>query len=140
MVLVITIEYGSTKAVFGFPEIMQGYFHYAGRRDDSFKSCGLWVSPVEIEQTLLMDDEVREAAVIAVPDNHGLIGPLAFIRSARHLSARETSELEERLIVRLSAQLPKYKVPRAIEFIQDLPRTVTGKVCRQTLRMSSQAG
>ena len=118
----------------------EGYYHYAGRRDDSFKSCGLWVSPVEIEQALLVHDEVAEAAVIAAANQAGLVGPKAFVKPMTGpLTSGQQTQLREQLKTRLSQQLPRYKVPQDIEIVTDFPRTATGKVARQRLREPAAA-
>ncbi len=104
-----------------------GYFWNQGRRNDMLKVSGIWVSPVEVEQTLMEHPAVREAAVVGAPDEHGLIKPRAFV-----VKSGEVSEDDLKLFVK--DRLAPYKYPRWIEFVDELPRTATGKVQRYQLR------
>lgn len=106
-----------------------GYFYHAGRSDDVIISAGWTMSAVEIEQTVLHHPDVREAAVIGVADPvRGQI-PKAYIVSDRTDPAFE-GEIQDHVKTRLS----KHEYPRAIEFVDELPRTPAGKINRQALR------
>jgi len=116
----------------------EGFYTYAGRSTDSFKSSGLWVSPAEIEQALAQQLTVGEAAVIASADESGLVGPKAFITMRPDSTPPlPQSELGNYLRECLKEQLPKFKVPHSIEVLVDFPRTATGKVDRAALRRSA---
>jgi benzoate-CoA ligase len=104
-----------------------GYFWYQGRRNDMLKVSGIWVSPIEVEQTLMEHICVEEAAVIGAPDNDGLIKPKAFVVKSAEVA-------EDDLKVFVKDRLAPYKYPRWIEFVDELPRTATGKVQRYQLR------
>ena len=104
-----------------------GYFWYHGRRNDMLKVSGIWVSPIEVEQTLMQHEQVREAAVVGAPDEDGLIKPKAFVVKAGEVSAEELQGFAKQ-------RMAPYKYPRWIEFVDELPRTATGKVQRYQLR------
>jgi benzoate-CoA ligase len=112
-----------------------GSFTYAGRSDDMLKVSGLWVSPFEVEATLVEHSSVLEAAVIGAPDANGLIKTKAFVVLKPGASADE-GELQRFVKDRLAP----YKYPRAIEFIAELPKTATGKIQRFRLRERETAG
>ncbi len=107
------------------------FYYHLGRSDDCFKVRGLWVSPLEVESALLAHDLVAESAVVAATGKDGLATARAFV-VIREDGERAPSE--EELIEFLRARLPQYKVPTAIEFLTDLPRTSTGKIQRYRLR------
>jgi len=109
-----------------------GYYHYAGRGDDMIKVSGMWVSPVEVENALLADEQVAEVAVVGVSDGAGLLKPVAFIVlvEGRDPSAASSDSILESL----RARLVHYKCPREIHFVEELPKTVTGKIQRFLLR------
>jgi benzoate-CoA ligase len=108
---------------------VDGSFTYAGRSDDMLKVGGIWVSPFEVEATLVQHPSVLEAAVIGAPDADGLIKTKAYVVLKDGASADE-SELQRFVKDRLAP----YKYPRAIAFIDELPKTATGKIQRFRLR------
>jgi len=108
-----------------------GRYTYCGRTDDMFKVSGIWVSPFEVEQALIAHPDVLEAAVIARSDDEGLLKPAAFVV----LQANAPSpELAEALKEQVKAKAGMWKYPRWIEFVDDLPKTATGKIQRFKLR------
>ena len=107
-----------------------GYISYHGRADDMLKVTGKWLSPQEVEGCLLRHPAVREAAVIGVTGAGGLTKPHAFVVA----KDRATDGLGEELRRFAADQLEGYKVPRAIVFLDALPRTHLGKVDRGKLR------
>ncbi len=112
----------------------EGYYWYCGRSDDMLKVGGLWVSPIEIENTLLEHPSVLEAAVVGHPDHDGLIKPKAYVLlKSEH---RPSAQLREELQSLVKSKLAPYKYPRWIDFVEDLPKTVTGKIQRFRLRSS----
>ena len=113
-----------------------GYFYYGGRSDDIIISAGWTMSAIEIEDVLLKHDAVLEAAVIGVPDDmRGLI-PKAYLVSNRFGSVELAQELKDFSKKRLSL----HEYPREIEFVEDLPKTMAGKVNRKVLRDKISAG
>lgn len=109
-----------------------GYYWYVGRSDDMLKVGGIWVSPLEIENTLTAHDAVRESAVIGHPDRSDLIKPKAFV--VLHAGYSPSKEMAQELIAYCARELAAFKRPRWIEFVDELPRTATGKLQRSRLR------
>ncbi len=109
-----------------------GYFVYCGRVDDMLKVGGIWVSPSEVEAALVAHQQVLEAAVIGVADDHGLVKPKAFVVLKPGIEAR--ADLVEVLQAHVKSRLAPYKYPRWIEFVPELPKTATGKIRRHVLR------
>lgn len=109
-----------------------GYYYFEGRADDLMKVGGIWVSPFEVESTLLEHGAVLECAVVAHPDHDELIKPKAFVvlRDGHDASNALGDELAEFVRGRLAS----YKRPRWVEFVPELPRTATGKIQRFRLR------
>lgn len=110
-----------------------GRYVYCGRTDDMFKVSGIWVSPFEIEQALTEHPSVLEAAVVAHRDHEGLEKPKAFVVLKPDASSKG---LEESLKDHVKQSIGKWKYPRWIEVVEDLPKTATGKIQRFKLRSS----
>jgi benzoate-CoA ligase family protein len=112
-----------------------GYYWYAGRADDMLKVGGIWVSPVEIENTMVEHPAVQEAGVIGRRDADNLEKPMAYVvLAAGHAPSPELArELQD--FVR--SKIAEYKRPRWIEFVDALPKTATGKTQRFKLRDSA---
>src|SRR2546423_9582051 len=115
-----------------FSRDADGYYWYAGRADDMLKVGGIWVSPVEIENTLVEHPAVQEAGVIGRRQAHELEKPMAYVvLAAGHAPSPELGrELQD--FVR--SKIAEYKRPRWIEFVEALPKTATGKTQRFKLR------
>src|SRR5262249_46695388 len=109
-----------------------GYYWYAGRSDDMFKASGEWVSPIEIETLLAQHPCVVESAVVAWEESTGVVRPKAFVVLATGITRNDGLIADMQTFVRDRAA--HYKCPRAIEFIEELPRTPTGKLQRFKLR------
>ncbi len=107
-----------------------GYFYHAGRADDVIISAGWTMSAVEIENTLLKHPDVKEAAVIGVPDDTRGQVAKAFIVTDRSPSEEYVDELKNFTRGRLS----QHEFPRHIAFVEELPKTPAGKVHRKILR------
>jgi acetyl-CoA synthetase len=107
-----------------------GYFYHAGRADDVIISAGWTMSAVEIENTLLKHPDVREVAVVGVPDaTRGQVAK-AFVVTGRSASDDFIDELKTFTRERLS----QHEFPRHIAFVSELPKTPAGKVHRKILR------
>ena len=108
-----------------------GAFVYCGRGDDMLKVSGKWFAPSEVENCLMLHTAVRETAVVGV-EIDGLVKPKAFIVTVDEVEPGE--ELADELRQHVAATLEFYKVPRAIEFLDDFPRTHLGKINRAELK------
>jgi benzoate-CoA ligase len=109
-----------------------GYYTYAGRSDDMLKVSGQYVSPFEVESTLMQHPLVLEAAVIGVDDENGLTRAKAFVVLKDAAGASEATANELKTFVK--TKLAPYKYPRNLEFVAELPKTATGKIQRFRLR------
>jgi benzoate-CoA ligase len=109
-------------------------YWYEGRADDMFKISGLWVSPADVEATLIEHPAVLEAAVVGVRVE-------GFTRGKAFVTARDAAQvgpgLADELREHCAARLHRYEVPQLIEFVADLPKTATGKIERYKLRESA---
>lgn len=110
-----------------------GRMIYCGRTDDMFKVSGIWVSPFEIEQALMVHPDVLEAAVVARRDEDELEKPQAYVVLKEGRDAEAVAELKEFVKERIG----KWKYPRWIDVIDELPKTATGKIQRFRLRETS---
>ncbi|MBT4522252.1 MAG: benzoate-CoA ligase family protein [Halieaceae bacterium] len=109
-----------------------GYYHYCGRDDDMLKVGGIWCSPFEIEARLIEHPVVLEAAVVAQKDDAELVKPAAYIVLTD--DAAPGSDVEQQLREHCKTGLAPYKYPRWIYFVNELPKTATGKIQRFKLR------
>ena len=109
-----------------------GYYTYGGRSDDMLKVGGIYVSPVEVEMALSSHEAVLEAAVVGKEDESKLVKPKAYVVLKEGHSADE--KLKSALQQHVKAKLAPYKYPRWIEFLNELPKTATGKIQRFKLR------
>jgi benzoate-CoA ligase len=124
-----TFQGGWTKAGDKYTRDLDGYCTYAGRNDDMLKVSGIYVSPFEVEATLVQHPAVLEAAVIGKLDADGLTKTKAFVVLKNGAQATE-AELQ----AFVKEKLAPYKYPRFIEFLPELPKTATGKIQRFRLR------
>ncbi len=108
-----------------------GYLYFAGRVDDLLKVGGQWVAPVQVEECLLTHAAVAACAVIGVEED-GLVKTKAFVvlRGGHHQTAALATDLQEHVRTKLT----KYKYPRIVEFVDDLPKNDRGKVDKKALR------
>jgi benzoate-CoA ligase len=109
-----------------------GYFVYGGRSDDMLKVSGIYVSPAEVEAALVSHDSVLEAAVVGAEDENKLVKPKAFVVLKPGKTGNE--ELKVQLQQHVKDKLAPYKYPRWIQFLNELPKTATGKIQRFKLR------
>jgi benzoate-CoA ligase len=131
-----TFQGAWTKSGDKYVKNADGTFTYSGRSDDMLKVSGIYVSPFEVEATLVQHSAVLEAAVIGKEDAEGLIKTKAFVVLKAGQSATE-----DELKAFVKDRLAPYKYPRFIEFVSELPKTATGKIQRFKLReRESQPG
>ena len=109
-----------------------GYYTYSGRSDDMIKVSGQYVSPIEVENVLIQHTAVLEAAVIGACDQQGLVKTTAFVVLRTGNSASDTVQQELQAFVK--DHLAPFKYPRTIHFVDELPKTATGKIQRFRLR------
>ena len=123
-----TFQGGWTKSGDKYIRNDDGSYTYGGRSDDMLKVSGIYVSPFEVEATLMQHPAVLEAAVIGITDQ-GLTKTKAFVvlKSGAQASAEELKTF-------VKDKLAPYKYPRFVEFIDELPKTATGKIQRFKLR------
>lgn len=129
-----TFQGGWTKSGDKYVRNGDGSYTYSGRTDDMLKVSGVYVSPFEVEATLVQHPAVLEAAVIGVTDADGLTKTKAFVVLKQGAAATD-GELK----AFVKDKLAPYKYPRHIEFIDDLPKTATGKIQRFKLRERERA-
>src|SRR6516225_7023240 len=113
-------------------EDADGYYVYCGRSDDMLKVSGMYVSPAEVEAALIAHENVLEAAVVGAPDADGLIKPKAFV--VVKPGTRADDDLALALEHHARTMLAPFKCPRWIAFLDELPKTATGKIQRFKLR------
>jgi acyl-coenzyme A synthetase/AMP-(fatty) acid ligase len=108
-----------------------GFYWYEGRSDDMIKVGGLWVSPIEIESALMEHAAVAESAVVGV-DVDGFMKIKAFVIAKKNTATGDVlvAELQEHC----KSRLQRFQFPHMIEFVPELPKTVTGKIQRYKLR------
>jgi len=109
-----------------------GFLLFQGRQDDVIISSGYRLSPAEIEGSLSAHDAVQEVAVVGIPDEERTNIPKAFVqlRAGYEPSDNLASELQEHV----KSELAKFQYPREVEFVEELPKTITGKIKRRQLR------
>ncbi len=114
-----------------YEKLPGGRFVYCGRTDDMFKVSGIWVAPFEVEQALITHSSVLEAAVVPARDTDGLEKPKAFVVLK---PGADAGDLAAALKDHVKDRIGKWKYPRWVEIIPELPKTATGKIQRFKLR------
>jgi benzoate-CoA ligase len=115
-----------------FRQNADGDYVYCGRSDEMLKVGGMWVSPIEVESVLLSHEAVVEAAVVGAADERDLIKPKAYVVVREHTGERSDLIAELNLLVK--ERLAAHKRPHWIEFVDQLPKTASGKIRRNVLR------
>lgn len=113
-----------------------GYFWYVGRNDDVIKSSGYRIGPFEIESVLLQHDAVRECAVTGVPDP--VRGKAVKATVVLMPGYAGSDELTRELQAWVKAKTAPYKYPRVVEYVDELPKTFSGKIRRAAIRSRDQ--
>jgi acyl-coenzyme A synthetase/AMP-(fatty) acid ligase len=116
-----------------------GYFWFVGRNDDIIKSSGYRIGPFEVESALIEHPAVAECAVVGAEDPEGVRGILVkayvVLTAGRQPSPELTKELQEFV----KKNTAPYKYPRLVEYVTELPKTISGKILRRELRKKGQA-
>ena len=109
-----------------------GYFWYVGRTDDVIKSSGYRIGPFEIESVLMEHPSVLECAITAVPDPiRGQVVKATIVLTSGY---QASEELKKELQNYVKKQTAPYKYPRVVEFVAELPKTISGKIRRVQIR------
>ena len=109
-----------------------GYVWYVGRTDDIIKSSGYRISPSEVESTLMMHPAVLECAVTGAPDP--IRGQIVKATITLAKGFEPSEELKKEIQTFVKKMTAPYKYPRAVEFVDQLPKTISGKICRSVIR------
>ncbi len=109
-----------------------GYFWFVGRRDDVIKSSGYRIGPFEVESALMEHPAVLECAITGVPDAQRGQAVKATVVLGKGYEPSE--ELKKELQVFVKKNTAPYKYPRIVEFVDELPKTVSGKIKRADIR------
>jgi benzoate-CoA ligase len=123
---------GWTRSGDKYRQDEDGYYVYGGRSDDMLKVSGMYVSPAEVESALASHSSVLEAAVVGHADGNDLVKPKAYVVLKPGQAGSEA--LKAALQRHVKDVLAPYKYPRWIEFLDELPKTATGKIQRFKLR------
>ena len=113
-----------------------GYYWFVGRDDDVIKSSGYRIGPFEVESVLLEMEEVLESAVVGSP--HPLKGQEVKAFVVLTPGVLHSAELSHKIYHYCKSRLAPYKVPRIIEFVDELPKTISGKIRRIELRAAEE--
>ena len=109
-----------------------GYFWFVGRADDIIKSSGYRIGPFEVESALIEHPAVLECAVTAVPDpDRGQIVKATVILAKNYTPGDELARQLQEHVKKVTAP---YKYPRIVEFVTELPKTISGKIRRVQIR------
>ncbi len=111
-----------------------GYFWFEGRRDDIIISSGYTIGPFEVEDALVKHPYVKECAVVASPDEERGQIVKAFVVLKEDAAPQPSEELIKELQNHVKDMTAPYKYPRKIAFVEDLPKTISGKIMRVELR------
>ncbi|KAM9584400.1 acyl-coenzyme A synthetase ACSM2A, mitochondrial-like isoform 4-T4 [Trichechus inunguis] len=111
-----------------------GYFQFLGRADDIINSSGYRIGPSEVENALMEHPAVAETAVVSSPDPIRGEVVKAFVVLAPEFLSRDQHQLTNELQQHVKKVTAPYKYPRKMEFVSDLPKTITGKIQRAKLR------
>jgi benzoate-CoA ligase len=110
----------------------EGFFWFCDRADGRLKVGPTWVTPAEVEQALLAHPAVWECAVVGAEDEDGLLKPLAYV--VPNVGQTPGRELAKEIMQFVKDQIAPVKYPRWVEFLDELPKSPTGKVLRHRLR------
>jgi len=109
----------------------EGYIKIVDRAKDVIKSGGEWISSVELENAIMAHDDVSEAAVVGVPHDKWQERPVAFVVPTE---GADTGTLDDDIMDLLREEYPKWWLPDAIEYLEEIPKTATGKFSKKDIR------
>ncbi|PSP45757.1 fatty-acid--CoA ligase [Halobacteriales archaeon QH_10_70_21] len=109
----------------------EGYLKIVDRAKDVIKSGGEWISSVELENAIMAHDDVAEAAVVGVPHDRWQERPVAFVVPG---GGADEATLEDEIMELLAEDYPKWWLPDAVEYIDEIPKTATGKFSKKDIR------
>jgi len=113
-----------------------GYYWFVGRADDVIKSSGYRIGPFEVESALMEHSAVMECAITAVPDpDRGQVVKATIILSKNYQASDELAKELQEHVKKVTAP---YKYPRIVEFVSELPKTISGKIRRVQIRDEDQ--
>ncbi|WP_396161888.1 AMP-binding protein [Flavobacterium sp.] len=110
----------------------EGYFHFVARGDDMIISSGYNIAAIEVESVLLTHEDILECAVVGAPDEER--GMLVCAYVVLHDNTKATDEMKNRIQLWFKEVAAPYKYPRMIHFVENLPKTETGKIQRFKLK------
>ena len=116
-----------------------GYFWFIGRKDDVIKSSGYRIGPFEVESALMTHPAVVECAITGVPDEIRGQVVKATIVLAPGYKDRDKEQLTKEIQEHVKRTTAPYKYPRVVEFVDELPKTISGKIRRVEIRQKDNA-
>ena len=111
-----------------------GYYWFVGRKDDIIKSSGYRIGPFEVESALMEHPAVLECAITGVPDTEGVRGQLVKATVVLTKGYEPSEQLVKELQTHVKKTTAPYKYPRVVEFVTELPKTISGKIRRVEIR------
>ena len=117
-----------------------GYFWFIGHDDDVIKSSGYRIGPFEVESALVSHPAVVESGVVGVPDPDGVRGIVVKAYVVLADGYKPSNKLTKEIQNYVKETTAPYKYPRIIEYIDELPKTISGKIIRRELRKESSEG
>lgn len=116
----------------------EGYYWFVGRNDDVIKCSGYRIGPFEVESALMTHPSVLECAVTAAPDPvRGQVVKATIVLTKGYTASDELKKEIQNHVKKVTAP---YKYPRIVEFVDELPKTISGKIKRATIRQSENDG
>ncbi len=115
-----------------------GYYWFVGRKDDIIKSSGYRIGPFEVESALMEHPAVLECAITGVPDTEGVRGQLVKATIILAPGYEPSDALVKELQNHVKKTTAPYKYPRVVEFVKELPKTISGKIRRVQIRKNDQ--
>lgn len=116
-----------------------GYYWFVGRADDVIKSSGYRIGPFEVESALMTHPAVVECAITGVPDDiRGMVVKATVVLRGEWKS-KAGGELKKELQEHVKHETAPYKYPRIVEFVDELPKTISGKIRRVEIRQKDNA-
>lgn len=116
----------------------EGYYWFVGRNDDVIKCSGYRIGPFEVESALMMHPSVLECAVTAAPDPvRGQVVKATIVLTKGYVASDELKKEIQNHVKKVTAP---YKYPRIVEFVEELPKTISGKIKRSTIRKNEKNG